>query len=202
MTFFIRRFGLLAVLVLLAACNAYSTQKPTPAPKGTVVPAATVGPLNTLDIPELGLSLQSPSAWPAPALREGNAVISPTGTADTSASAGPFLFLIADAAKLAGRSSITLRSDISDPSTQLNTLLDALNRDGPRFSKAEPYAGTRYPAAVVTGFEKDNQMMIVLLHAGENRWIYVGVQSKELYFSYYNETVFAPAIKSITVKSR
>ena len=62
------------------------------------------------------------------------------------------------------------------------------------------YTGAKYPAAFVQFFQRGNKQTIVLLNAGNDRWIYVGAQSKESYFRYYEDAVFKPATDSIVLK--
>jgi hypothetical protein len=202
-TSFRRLAWLVAVLALVSACDAYGP-KPTPVetltPRPTVLPEATVGTPTTFESAPLGLSLMIPSTW-KPAISADSVVISASGTTDTSFTAGPFLYIIPDAGKvLPNRMSFTFRSDITDPAQQLDLLMAAITRDDPRFSPARKYDGTQYPAAISTGYERDNQLVVILMYVGDNHWTYVGAQSLERYFSYYDSTVFKPALSSLKVK--
>jgi hypothetical protein len=195
--------GLLVVTSLLSACGSYGP-KPTPVgtltPRPTVLPEATIGALIPFDSAPLGLSLSVPAAWKA-AESADSVVISPAGTADTSYTAGPFLYIIPDAAKvLPNKLSFSFHPDVTDPAKQLDMLMESLQRDDPRFTRAKTYEGMQYPAAITTGYDRDNQLTIVLMNAGNNRWIYVGTQSIERYYSYYDVAVFQPALKSLIVK--
>jgi hypothetical protein len=200
------RSSIVTILVatFAAACNAYGP-KPTPAlsptPKPTVTPAATAGPLTMIDVDHPGMTMLSPSTWKKPApLNQNGLILSPTGSADTSRTAGPFLLVIVDNAVFF-HSKFSFPSGLTDPVEQLNALLTALQLDGPQFQPAVIYSGARYPAAITRGFERDNEMTIVLMNAGNDQWIYVGAQAKESEFSYYEGIVFRPATNSITLKS-
>ncbi len=191
----------------LAACepgNAPPTLPPggTPATIPTQLPAATVGPLVQADLSALGLTLLTPSTWKPPAVLNGNIlIVSPTGSTDTSAVADPFL-MIGDAQKVASsKLNFAFRPDISDPLQQLDLLMAAINLDAPSFTAAAAYYGARYPGAITYGFARDNEMNVILLNLGNNRWLYVGTQAPERYFAYYNDAVFKPAINSITLKT-
>jgi len=198
-------FAILVIAMLASACDAYGP-KPTPAqsptPKPTVAPAATVGPMVSFDADQLGLNLLRPSTWQTPALFNQNGIIlSPDGSTDTSSSAFPFLLVIADNSAYF-HSRYNFPAGLTDPVEQLNALLTALELDGPRFEPASVYSGAKYPAAITRGYERDNEMTIVLMNAGNDRWIYVGAQAKEALFAYYEGLVFQPAINSITLKAR
>src|SRR5690349_3841680 len=118
----------LSAAVILAACEpvpAPPTLPPngTPATIATKLPDATVGPLNQTEIPSLGLTMLTPSTWKAPvSLNETTLIISPAGSTDTSASAGPFM-LIGDAQKIV-RSRLNFSFDpaVTDPRKQLDAL--------------------------------------------------------------------------------
>jgi hypothetical protein len=84
---------------------------------------------------------------------------------------------------------------------QLAAILVAMNRSGPKFDKPVAYQGAKYPAAITRGFERDNELIIVLMNAGNDRWIYIGAQSLEALFPYYDDTVFRPATNSLTLKT-
>lgn len=174
-----RLIAIVLIVWLASACNAYGP-KPTPAqsptPKPTVLPKATAGPLDTLDIETPALTMLAPSTWKASALPDNSVILSPGGTADTSSTAEPFLLvLVGDSAYF--RSKLNIRTDLTDPVGQLAAILVALNRSGPKFETPVAYQGAKYPAAITRGFERDNQLTIVLMNAGNDRWIYVGAQS-------------------------
>ncbi len=193
-----------ALVLLAAACDAYRP-KPTPAqsftPKPTTAPEATVGPLVSVAVERLGLAMLAPSTWGAPAsLNENGIVLSPTGSNDTSSTAGPFLLVIADTSVFF-HTRLNFREGLSDPVEQLNALLGAMRRDGPKFAAAAAYQGAKYPAAMTRGYERDNELTIVLMNAGDDRWIYVGAQAREAAFGYYEGTVFTPVTNSITLKA-
>ncbi len=190
--------------MLVTACDAYGP-KPAPAqsptPKPTVAPEATVGPLTSVTIEKPALTMLSPSTWKAPvALNDNGVVLSATGTNDTSSTAGPFLLVIVDKSEYF-HSRMSFPPGFTDPVEQLNAMIDALNRDGPQFEPASIYVGSKYPAAITRGFERDNEQTIVLMNAGNDRWIYVGAQSREVTFPYYEGAVFIPATNSITLTS-
>ena len=193
---------LLLGVTVLTACEPMPvppTLAPALALRATVVPAATVGPLASAAIPEAGVTLMTPTSWKPPvAISDAAAVISPTGSTDTTYSAGVFM-LVGDAHKLAKEKlTFNFRDDISDPVQQLTLLLAAINLDAPNWTTAEVFSGAQYPAAVSVGFDRDNELTIVLINAGNNRWIYVGTQAPERNYTYYNSAVFEPAIASIT----
>ncbi|HLY24710.1 MAG TPA: hypothetical protein VKQ72_00115 [Aggregatilineales bacterium] len=197
--------GLSILALTLGACDAL---QPVPTPtqeleySATQLPKATVGPLAMVDAPQVGISLLAPSGWPAPvAFADSAVILSPTGSTDTSYTAGPFM-LIADAGKLAqSRIGYTLRSDISDPSQQLDLLVQGINQDAPSFTRARPFTTANYPAASVVGFDRDNELTIILLNLGNGHWLYVGIQALQRNYSYYEQNVFNPVVNSITVKT-
>ncbi len=189
---------------LVAACDAYGP-KPTPVqsptPKPTIAPAATVGPLVSFDVDKPDLTMLGPSTWKAPApLNDNGIVFSPVGSSDTSPTAGPFLLVIVDKSAFF-HSKYSFPQGLTDPVEQLNALVGAMQLDGPQFEPATAYTGAKYPAAISRGFERDNELTIVLMNAGNDRWIYVGAQAKEAVFGYYDGVVFRPATNSITLKS-
>ena len=195
---------LIVLVLLLAACDTF---QPVPTPTQeleygpTLLPQATVGALAMVDVPQLGVRLMAPTNWPAPvSLSDSSVILSATGSTDTSYTAGPFM-LIADAGKLAqARMGYTMPPDISDPSQQLDLIVQAINQDAPSFTRARPFTTAKYPAASVVGFDRDNQLTIILLNVGNGRWLYVGIQALQRYHSYYEQTVFNPVVNSITVK--
>jgi hypothetical protein len=191
------------ILVLGSACNAYGP-KPTPAqsptPKPTILPQATVGPAASRDIDNPALTILAPSSWKTSRLPDNSVVLSPTGAGDTSSTADPFLLvLVQDSTYF--RNKMNFRADLTDPVEQLAAVLVALNRSGPKFDKPIAYQGAKYPAAITRGFERDNELTIVLMNAGNDRWIYIGAQSQEALFPYYDDTVFRPATNSLTLKT-
>jgi hypothetical protein len=166
-----------------------------------VAPAATVGPLLSVDVEQPALTLLSPSTWKPPAaLNQNGIVLSPAGSTDTSPTSGPFLLVIADSSAFF-HSQYSFPRGLTDPVEQLNALVNAMQRDGPQFEPASVYSGAKYPAAITRGYERDNELTIILMNAGNDRWIYVGAQAKEIVFAYYEGTVFVPATNSITLKS-
>jgi hypothetical protein len=192
----------LLISLLGVGCNAYGP-KPTPeqtsTPKAPEIPQATVGPLNPITIEDSNLSMLTPSTWKEPAVLNNNSyVLSINGSTDTSATAGPFLYVVTDALTTFQKQ-LTIGTGFTTPTEQLNALMEAINRSGPKFSKANPYLGAQYPGAIVHGYERGNELVIVLLNAGEKGWIYIGAQAPEQYFQYYDETVFTPAINSIAL---
>jgi hypothetical protein len=202
--FRIRCLLLLMILLGTSACNAYGP-KPTPAqsptPKPTVLPAATVGPLSSITLDGAGLTLMVPSSWgPPQTLADGSIVISADGSTNTTPGAAPFVYIIPDAVTIF-RQRLNSPTVLDDPVQQLNKLIEALNRDAPRFPASKLYEGGKYPAASTVGFERNNQLSMMLMNAGNGRWLYIGTQAPELYYSYYNEAVFKPVINSITLKT-
>lgn len=211
---------LTVVMLLTAACGAYgSSAAPTPATSSQLSATAgpqstggatagasvgvTVGPLAKVSIDALGLTMLAPTNWKAPVLLDDKArlILSPDGSTDTSATAGPFLYIIPDTTKyIASHLSYTFRPDISDPTQQLDLLMQAINIDAPAFDPTESYIGSQYPAAIKRGYARDNEMTFVLMDAGNNHWIYVGAQAPERLFKYYDDAVFGPVTNSITLK--
>lgn len=157
----------------------------------------TVAGLADVQVEALGLQMRAPTNWAAPAVAgPDRLVLSPDGATDTGPTAGPFLYVVADALE-AFSSRLTLRTDLEDPQAQLNALLAAMNFNGPRFGEAQPYYGARYPGALVRGSDRGNEMTIVLLRGPDGRWLYVGAQAAEPDFRYYELTVFKPVTDSI-----
>jgi hypothetical protein len=188
------------VVLLLAGCSGSLFTRPTAAPKPTMIPEATVGVLETVNIEKFNVSLLAPTTWQPPALTDDSIVISPAGSTDTAPTAGVLMYIIPDAANTLGkRVTFTFKPEVSDPVQQLALLMEAINVDQYRFSTPEKYEGAKYPAAMVTGFALDNQVSILLMNAGNNRWLYVGLQAPEKYFKYYNSVVFQPVTNSIVV---
>ncbi|MEP7286862.1 MAG: hypothetical protein ABI947_13980 [Chloroflexota bacterium] len=192
------------VALLISACG---TIAPAPVPtvypvQPTILPQATVGSLASITVDQVGVTLLAPTTWKPPAVTsDKRLVLSPDGSTDISVTSGPFLYVIADAGSVLAKSlSYTFRPDITDPALQLDLLLQALNIDAYSFGRGQKYEGAQYPAAMVTGFARDNQLTLMLMKAGDNRWIFVGAQSPERLYSYYDSVVFTPAINSIKVK--
>lgn len=143
----------------------------------------------------------TPTNWKPPVALDTNRVIlSREGSTDTSPSAEAFMLIVAGDAKYF-QSKMNFREGVSDPVEQLNTLLKIINRDAPDVGKVVTYPSAKYPAALVRSFERSNEMTITLLHVGADRWVYVGAQSPEKYFPYYEDALFKPAVDSITLKS-
>lgn len=157
----------------------------------------TAGPLQETTLNALGVRMRIPSNWAAPVVTQDKRfVLSPDGNSDTSSTAGPFLFVVVDALEEFSRQ-LNLRTDLSEPRAQLDALVEALNRDGARFPAAEDYLGAHYPAAIVRGFERGNELTLVLLRTPDGRWIYAGAQATEPDFRYYELTVFKPVTNSL-----
>lgn len=159
---------------------------------------ATVGPLTTANLDQFGLSLLTPSTWQAPIVIDKNSfILSPTGSTDTSPNAGPFLYVVVDALKVF-RDKTSFRADFADPTNQLNALVQAINRESPQYDKIVAYTDAKYPAAIIHSYERDNEEAIILINAGAKGWIYIGAQSPERFFKYYETNVFQPVVNSIT----
>lgn len=191
--------GVLAVLGFGALSFVAMLAIRTLAPDLTVSspPPATVGPLQTVTIPTLDVSLQAPANWKPPALRDDHSfVLSPAGSPDTSSTAGVFLYVVTDALAVFGQQ-LNFRADLSNPQAQLQILLDSLNRDRPRFKIVEPYLGLPYPASMARGYEQGNELTILLMNAGARGWIYIGAQAPDRQFEYYEGAVFRPASESL-----
>ena len=195
---------MLIALVALSACGAYGSKPSaaqTPTPKPLVYPPTITGPLSSITVDPFGLTLLAPSDWKSPAaLDDHRFVLSPDGSTDTSATAGPFLLLIVGSGQYF-HSRLSFREGLTDPVAQLSAMISALNLNEPEIGQVTAYAGAKYPAAFVQIFSRGNQQTIVLMNAGNDRWVYVGAQSKEIYFRYYDTAVFKPATDSIVLTS-
>lgn len=157
----------------------------------------TAGPLQDAVLDALGVRMRTPSNWAAPVVtQDGRFVLSPHGDTDTSSTAGPFLFVVVDALEEFSRQ-LSLRTDLTEPRAELDALVEALNRDGARFPAAQEYLGAHYPAAIVRGFERGNELTLVLMRTPGGRWIYAGAQAPEPDFRYYELTVFKPVTDSL-----
>lgn len=171
----------------------------TPAP---TAPPATVGPLVPIQVGDLGVSLLAPDDWESPVVLDANQfVLSPDGSSDTRTTAGPFLFVVIDALDVF-KQRLTFRTDLSDPIAQLDALTDALNRNGPKFGAAQAYNGSPYPGAIVRGFERGNELTMILLRADSGRWVYVGAQARENDFARYERDVFLPVTNALRLEAR
>jgi hypothetical protein len=194
----------LVALTALSACGTYGSTPSaaqTPTPRPLVYPMTMTGPLRSVTIDQFGLTLLVPSDWKAPvALDDHRFVLSPDGSADTSANAGPFLLLIVGSGQYF-HSRLSFRQGLTDPVDQLSAIISALNLNEPEVGEVAAYNGAKYPAATVEIFSRGNEQTIVLMNAGNDRWIYIGAQSKEIYFRYYETAVFRPATDSIVLSS-
>ncbi len=160
---------------------------------------ATIGPLVKRQIPELGLSLDTPSSWNPPVLKNNNSfVLSPTGSTDTSSGAGPFMYGVVDAVNVF-KGEINFDATQTDPVAQLNGIIGAINRDTARFTEAVSVKYTPYPGAETRGYERGNTYIIVLMRAADGRWFYFGIQARDADMPWYENTVFLPAINSLTL---
>lgn len=183
-----------AGLMFVAGLGILAVARPSDATRA--VPP-TAGPLHEVTLDALGVRLRTPDNWAAPVVtQDGHFVLSPDGSPDTSTTAGPFFFVVVDALEEFSLQ-LSLRTDLTNPREQLDVLVEALNRDRARFSAAEDYLGAQYPAAIVRGFERGNELTIVLLRTPEGRWIYAGAQATEADFRFYELTVFKPATDSL-----
>lgn len=165
-----------------------------------VVPTRTIPPpaeLREVRLEQFGLSLLVPSNWSAPIVRDAHSfVISADGSADTRTTAAPFLFVVVDALPVFSRQ-LNFRTDLREPTAQLDALVEALNRNGPRFKKSSVFSGSPYPAAIVRGFERGNQLTIILMRLPDERWLYIGAQAEAQLFRAYELSVFLPVVNSI-----
>lgn len=177
----------------MVAINALAPQ-PT---ESAAVQNADAGELVPYHAEKFSLSLLVPSNWKAPInLDADRLLISETGSTDISPTADPFLIVVPDALTVF-KKQLALRDNYSDPQQQLDALVAALNRDAPGFLPAEKYEGANYPGAITRGFERGNELMIILLDAGERGWIYIGAQTKESQFDHYEQNVFLPISNSL-----
>ena len=202
--FSIARLGTLALLAIgLVACDDYPT-KPPPVlsytPKATVIPEVTAAALTNVDVPEMALSMLIPSNWKQPVYQDNsNLILSPDGSTSTSYNAGPFVIIrVGDSTYF--QKLLAFQTTLTDPLQRLDSMLTGINRDAASFTPAQLYPWGKYPGAYTTGYERDNQLSIVLLKAGPDRWVYIGTQAKEIYFTYYDTAVFQPLINSITLR--
>jgi hypothetical protein len=180
--------AMLAIDSLAPSASLPSTATPFPVP---LVPVS--------DAP-FGLSFVMPTTWPSPVLIEGTTVVlSPTGSTDISATAGPFMVLIPDALTVF-RARLAFRDDHADPQQQLDALTESLNRTGARFERAAAYPNSKFPAAITHGYERGNELTIVLLNMGEKGWLYVGAQARRGEFDHYEIAVFQPVTNSLTFR--
>lgn len=192
------------VLILggITACDEYPpppTPLLSPTPRPTILPEATAGQLTNVEVPQMALSLLMPSNWKPPVYQDNsNFILSPDGSTNTSYTAGPFVIVrVGDNAYF--QKLLAFQSTLTDPQPRLDAMVTAINRDASSFGLSQPYTGAKYPGAMTTGFERDNVLTIVLLKAGADRWIYIGTQSKEVNFTYYESAVFEPLINSLTL---
>jgi hypothetical protein len=147
----------------------------------------------------LGFSFSLPANWPAPTLRDDNSfVVSPDGSADTSTTAGPFLYVVVDALTVFSKQ-LAFKDNLEDPAAQLDAVIDSLNRDRARFSAAVAHSRSVYPAASTTGYERGNQLTITLMRLPDGRWVYFGAQAKTEAYPYYESTVFRPLINTFSL---
>jgi hypothetical protein len=164
------------------------------------VPTRTFTPpseLREVRLEQFGLSLSVPANWSAPIIRDAHSfVISADGSADTRTTAAPFLYVVVDALPVFSRQ-LNFRTDLREPTAQLDAIVEALNRNGPRFKPASVFSGSPYPAAIVRGFERGNELTIVLMRLPDDRWLYVGAQAEAQFFRAYESSVFLPVVNSI-----
>lgn len=198
------RLGIIVLVALIiTGCDDYPT-KPAPAqsptPKPTVFPEATAGTLINVDVSEMALSMLVPSNWKPPVYQDNsNLILSPDGSTSTAYTAGPFVIIrVGDNSYF--EKLLAFQTSLTDPIPRLDAMVAAINRDAASFTPSSIYAGAKYPGAITTGYERDNQLAIVLLKAGPDRWIYIGTQAKEVNFTYYDTAVFQPLINSITLR--
>lgn len=185
--------GILAALSLLGMLL-IQTLVPT-----TRLPQAlpTVGPLERERIAEL--SFEAPTNWHAPVeMGTQQFILSPDGSTSVQPDAGPFLLFIVDPLERF-RQEYNVRIDFTDPIQQLNALEVAINRDAARFKEAQPYPDAPHPAAIIRGYERGNELTIILMRTDGGRWLYIGAQARDDQFEYYDDAVFRPAIRSIAL---
>jgi hypothetical protein len=184
-------FALASLLGMLAMETLAPPQRTPPGVTATPLP------LRDLTVAQPALTLRLPAVWSAPVVIDAQTVlVSPQGSRDTGPMAGPFLLIITDALPSFSLR-LAFRTDYTDPRQQLDALITALNRTAVRFSRAKQYDGSPYPAAITRGYERGNELTIVLLNAGERGWVYVGAQAKETDFAYYEAAVFAPLTNAL-----
>lgn len=185
-----------AGLMFVAGLGIQAIARP---PEATRAIPPTAGPLEEVTLEALGVRLRTPNNWSAPVVTgERRFVLSPGGNPDTSTTAGPFLFVVVDALDEFSQQ-LNIRTDLTNPREELDVLVEALNRERARFPAAEDYLGARYPAAIVRGYERGNELTLVLMRTPQGRWIYVGAQAVEADFRNYELTVFKPVTDSLEV---
>ncbi|MFQ3537059.1 MAG: hypothetical protein SNJ58_14430 [Aggregatilineales bacterium] len=164
------------------------------------VPTRTFAPpdeLREVRLEQFRLSLLAPANWSQPIIRDAHSfIISADGSADTRTTAAPFLYIVVDALPVFSRQ-LNFRTDLREPTAQLDALVDALNRNGPRFREAAVFGGSPYPAAIVRGFERGNELTIILMRLPDDRWLYIGAQAEASLFRAYESSVFLPIVNSI-----
>ncbi len=164
------------------------------------VPTRTFAPpdeLREVRLEQFGLRLLAPANWSQPIIRDAHSfIISADGSADTRTTAAPFLYIVVDALPVFSRQ-LNFRTDLREPTAQLDALVDALNRNGPRFKDAAVFGGSPYPAAIVRGFERGNELTIILMRLPDDRWLYIGAQAEASFFRAYESSVFLPVVNSI-----
>lgn len=176
------------------AIEEYGRQSLAAVPTRTFVPPAQ---LREVRLEQFGLSLLAPANWSDPIIRDAHSfVISADGSADTRTTAAPFLYVVVDALPVFSRQ-LNFRTDLREPTAQLDALVEALNRNGPRFKSSSVFGGSPYPAAIVRGFERGNELTIILMRLPDDRWLYIGAQAEASFFRAYETSVFLPVVNSI-----
>jgi hypothetical protein len=181
-------------LGIMFAIEEYGRQSLAAVPTRTFAPP---GALREVQLEPFGLRLQVPSNWSAPIVRDAHSfVLSSDGSADTRTTAAPFMYIVVDALPVFSRQ-LNFRTDLREPTAQLDALVDALNRNGPRFKDSVVFGGSPYPAAIVRGYERGNELTIILMRLPDERWLYIGAQAEAQFFRAYESTVFLPVVNSI-----
>ncbi|PJF36141.1 MAG: hypothetical protein CUN49_07000 [Candidatus Thermofonsia Clade 1 bacterium] len=184
----------LITLGLMFLIEEYGRQSLAAVPTRTFMPPAE---LREVRLEQFKLSLRVPSNWSAPIVRDAHSfVISSDGSADTRTTAAPFMYIVVDALPVFSRQ-LNFRTDLREPTAQLDALVEALNRNGPRFNRAAIFSGSPYPAAIVRGFERGNALTIILMRLPDERWLYIGAQAEAQFFRAYESSVFLPVVNSI-----
>jgi hypothetical protein len=186
-------------LIIMLGIEHYGRQSLAAVPTRTYAQPAE---LREITLDQFGITMLAPSNWSAPTILDANRfVLSADGSGDTRTTAAPFLYVVVDALPIFSRQ-LNFRTDLEKPTEQLDALVEALNRNGPRFKESTPYGGSPYPSAIVRGFERGNELTIVLMRLPDGRWLYIGAQAEAPFFRAYETSVFLPATNAIRLIER
>jgi hypothetical protein len=187
---------ILGTLIFGAISFAFMLLLDTMVPRGAA--QAVLPEISELASVEIGgTRFDAPTNWNAPTMLEnGSIILSPDGSTSVQPNAGPFVLFIQNPLERFA-ADLNIRTDLTDPVAQLDAIVEALNRNGPRFKAAQPYTDAPHPAAFIKGYERGNELSIILMRTDDGRWLYVGLQARDAEFEYYDSRVFRPAIQSV-----